>query len=103
MKVTDRSQLDILSDLLTSVANLEIQGMVIEVPSNATGYFTMMGVVLGKLREIRVQLSEFEYHPAFKAYQERLPVVCTSDLIKEDGEFVLKNPRNFNVLVRTNA
>lgn len=97
--VEKRSQLDILSDLITSVANLEIQGMVIEVPpSNVIGYVTLMGVVLGKLCKIRVQLSEPDYHLAFRAYQERLPVVCTGDLIKENGDFVLKNPHNFSCL-----
>ncbi|MBD2777218.1 hypothetical protein [Iningainema tapete] len=96
--VENRSQLEILSDLLTSVANQEIQGMVIKVPSNLTGYFTLIGVVLGKLREILVQLNESKYHLAFKSYQEHLPIVCTGDLIKENGEFVLKNPRNFKPL-----
>jgi hypothetical protein len=41
--------------LLTSLANIEIQGMVIEVPSDITGYIILMGVVLGKLRKLRVQ------------------------------------------------
>jgi hypothetical protein len=80
------------------VPNLEIQGMVIEVPSDVTGYVTLMGVVLGKLRKLGVQLSEPDYHLAFKAYQERLPVVCTGDFIKENGDFLLKNPRNFSLL-----
>jgi hypothetical protein len=32
---------------------------------------------------------------AIKAYQERLPVICTGDLIKEGNTFVLKKPRHF--------
>lgn len=35
------------------------------------------------------------YILALKAYQERLPVYCIGDLIKENGTFILKNPRQF--------
>ncbi|WP_445263912.1 hypothetical protein [Scytonema sp. HK-05] len=38
--------------MLTSVPNLEIQRMVIEVPSDVTGYITLMSVVLGTLRQL---------------------------------------------------
>lgn len=93
--VEKRSQLDILSDLLTEATNIEIQGMVIEIQEGeAKGTVTLMGVVVGKLRKIRVSLTEPEYTLAIKAYQELLPVVCTGDLIKEHGSFVLKNPRH---------
>jgi hypothetical protein len=70
--------------LPTKVPNIEIQGMV-----------TLLGVVVGKLRKINVELPELEYSEAIKAYQERLPVVCTGDLIKEGSTFMLKNPRHF--------
>lgn len=50
------------------------------------------GRCCGKLRKIGVSLTEPEYTLAIKAYQELLPVVCTGDLIKEHGSFVLKNP-----------
>lgn len=91
-----RSQLDILSDLLTKVPNIEIQGMVTRLPqSDSIGTVTLLGFVVGKLRKINVNLNEPEYSEAIKAYQERLPVVCMGDLIKEGDTFVLKNPRYF--------
>ena len=94
--VEKRSQLDILSDLLTKVPNIEIQGMVTKLQeSDSIGTVTLLGVVVGKLRKINVELNEPEYSEAIKAYQERLPVVCTGDLIKEGNTFVLKNPRYF--------
>jgi hypothetical protein len=94
--VEKRSQLDILSELLTKVPNIEIQGMVTRLQeSDSLGTVTLIGVVVGKLRKINVELNEPEYSEAIKAYQERLPVVCTGDLIKEDNIFVLKNPRHF--------
>ncbi|MBD2184114.1 hypothetical protein H6S82_03040 [Planktothrix sp. FACHB-1355] len=97
--VEKRSQLDILSDLLTSASNIEIQGMVIEIEEfNSTGIVTLMGVVVGKLRRINVELRQPEYNLAIKAYEQRLPVICTGDLIKKDSFFVLNNPRNFAIL-----
>ncbi len=96
--VEKRSQLDILSELLTKVPNIEIQGMVTKLQeTDSVGTVTLLGVVVGKLRKINVELNEPEYSEAIKAYQERLPVVCTGDLIKEGNAFVLKNPRDFSL------
>jgi hypothetical protein len=57
-----------------------------------------MGVVLDKLRRIYIDLGEPEYAQALKAYQERLPIICKGDLIKEGNSFVLKNIRHFSFL-----
>ncbi|HAA33479.1 MAG TPA: hypothetical protein DCE56_44355 [Cyanobacteria bacterium UBA8553] len=90
------SQLEILSDLFTKAANIDIQGVVIKLQEKQyLGNVTIMGFVVGRLQKIHVQLSEPEYTLAIKAYQERLPVICSGDLIKEGSEFVLKNPRHF--------
>jgi hypothetical protein len=95
-KAEGRSQLYILSNLITTVPNTEIQGMVIQVEAeNHPGNIIIIGSILGKLRHIHIKLNELEYNLAIKAYQERLPVVCTGDLIKENSFFVLKNPRHF--------
>ena len=94
--VEERSQLDILSDLLTEATNIKIQGMVIEIQKEtSTGTVTLIGVVVGKLRKINVELRQPEYTLAIKAYQERLPVICTGNLIKKGSLFVLNNPRHF--------
>lgn len=91
-----RSQLEILSDLFTKAANIEIQGVVIKLQEERhLGNVTIMGFVVGNLQKLHVQLSEPEYALAIKAYQERLPVICSGDLIKEGSELVLKNPRHF--------
>jgi hypothetical protein len=37
-------------------------------------------------------LAEPDYNLAIKAYQERIPVICSGDLSKEGEAFVLKNP-----------
>jgi hypothetical protein len=95
-KAEKRSQLEILNDLFTTGTNIEIQGVVIKLREEVeTGKVTMMGCVLGKLRKIYVDLAEPDYNLAIKAYQERIPVICSGDLSKEGEAFVLKNPRTF--------
>jgi len=97
-KVTGCSQLDILSDLITRVPNIEIQGMVIRLADkNHPDNVTIMGFVMGKPRQIHLSLHESEYSSAQIAYQQRLPVVCTGDLIKENGTFVLKSINGFTL------
>lgn len=92
----NRSQIDILSQLITHVKNISIQGLVIQIQApNAdelSGIITLVGVVVDKLRKIQTELFDHEYILAIKAYQERLPVVITGDLIKENNAFILKNP-----------
>ncbi|HEY9633822.1 MAG TPA: hypothetical protein V6D14_10475 [Coleofasciculaceae cyanobacterium] len=94
----NRSQTDIFSDLITQILNSYIQGVVMQIHTpNADqlgGKITLIGVVIDKLRKIQAELFNEDYIFAIKAYQERLPIACTGDLIKEDSCFVLKNPRN---------
>ncbi|MBH8578028.1 hypothetical protein I8752_34805 [Nostocaceae cyanobacterium CENA369] len=95
-KVEVRSQLDILSDLITKIPNTEIQGLVIKLAErNHPGNVTIIGFVVGKPRQINLSLSESEYNQARTAYHQRLPVVCTGDLIKENDAFVLKKITSF--------
>jgi hypothetical protein len=95
----NRSQLEILADLITSIPNTTIYGVVmqIEAPNGdkLSGEIALLGVVIDRLRKIQTSLADRDYIKAIKAYQERLPIVCTGDLIKENGHFTLKNPRHF--------
>ncbi|WP_272819115.1 hypothetical protein [Scytonema hofmannii] len=98
-KASGHSQLDILSDLITQLLNTQVQGIVIQLEEgNYGGNITIMGFVVGKLRQIHIRLSESERSLAIKAYQERLPVACTGDLIKDGSYFVLKNQHDFTVI-----
>ncbi len=98
--VENRSQLDILSDLITSLPNVEIQGWINKLhwEESGTCQVTVMGFVVGKLRKINLELPESNYQLALKAYEDRSPVTCFGDLIKENDGFVLKNPRDFALL-----
>jgi hypothetical protein len=97
----NRSQIEILADLITSLPNTTIQGVVMQIQTpNAdklSGEIALLGVVVDKLRKIQTSLADNDYIKAIKAYQERLPIVCTGDLIKENGHFILKNPCDFAI------
>lgn len=98
--VENRSQLEILSDLITSLPNVEIQGWINKLHGEESGtcQVTVMGFVVGKLRKIHLELRESDYQLALKAYEDRSPVTCFGDLIKENDGFVLKNPRDFALM-----
>lgn len=56
-----------------------------------------MGVIISKLPKIQIYLTPSDYNIASQAYQERLPVRCNGDLIKEEKNLLLKNSRNFRL------
>ncbi|MCU0546509.1 MAG: hypothetical protein MUE44_30815 [Oscillatoriaceae cyanobacterium Prado104] len=97
----NRSQIEILTELLTIIPNTIIQGVVMRIHTpNAdklSGEVTLVGVIADKLRKIQTSLADIDYILAIKAYQERLPVFCTGELIKENNGFTLKNPRNLTL------
>ena len=99
--IENRSQIEILADLITELPNTTIQGIVMQIQTpNAdklSGEITLLGVIADKLRKIKTELADKDYILAIKAYQERLPFLCTGDLIKENQTFTLKNPRNFTL------
>jgi hypothetical protein len=98
-KVEKRSQLGIIGDLVTAANNMTIQGTVVQIESPNSegigGEIALLGVLFDKLRKIKTSLAERDYILAIKAYQERLPVVCQGDLIKENNLFILQNIRDF--------
>lgn len=99
--VEERSQIDILSELITNAPNITIQGVVMQIQTpNAdklSGEITILGVVINQLRQIKTELVDHDYILAIKAYQERLPILCTGELIKENNTFLLKKAHNFSL------
>jgi hypothetical protein len=102
----NRSQLDIIGELITTVPNTTIQGVVMQIKTplanKLSGEIILLGIVVDQLRKIQTKLNDHDYILAIKAYQERLPILCTGDLIKENNSFILKNPRNFSLDTRLN-
>jgi hypothetical protein len=98
----NRSQLEILSDLVTSLDNTEIQGFVVKVDrenGEKMAKVAMMGFVVNKLRKIYVELQETDCKLALKAYQDRIPVTCGGDLVKLGSSFVMQNVQGFALMV----
>lgn len=96
--VERRSSFQILGDLVTEAANIPVQGVITQLAKiDDAGIITLMGSAVGKFRKIQFKLTAADYTLAVKAFQERLPVVCTGDLIKENNVFILKNPRDFTL------
>lgn len=95
------SPLEILSEFLKNYPHLTIQGFVTQIATpNAdkfSGEITIVCPVFDKLRKIKTELLDHDYILAIKAYQERLPVRCTGDLVKENNIFILKNPRDIQI------
>lgn len=94
----NRSQLEILSNLLTSAPNMTIQGIVTNLQEGAaSGKVTLTGVIVGKLRRIQLELAEPVYELAVKAYQARIPVICQGNLVKQGRSFLLENTHLFTL------
>jgi hypothetical protein len=96
--VENRDQVDILSEFITNYPNFTVQGVVMQIATppidKLSGEITLLCAVFDKLQEIKTSLVDHDYILAIKAYQERLPIRCTGDLVKEDNHFILKNPTN---------
>ncbi|MBD2597195.1 hypothetical protein H6G74_23130 [Nostoc spongiaeforme FACHB-130] len=96
-----RTQQSVCGELITNAPNTTIQAVVTHIATpnadHLSGDITMLGIVVDKLRPIQTELADRDYILALKAYQERLPVYCTGDLIKENGRFILKNPHRFSL------
>jgi len=99
--VENRSQLEIIGELITNYPNITIQGLVTQITSpnggTISGEIALFGLVIDKLRSVNITLVDHEYILAIKAYTERLPVLCTGDLIKENDIFILINPQQFHL------
>ncbi|MUG99283.1 hypothetical protein F7734_46140 [Scytonema sp. UIC 10036] len=99
--VENRSQLEIINELITTVPNTTIQGIIMQieqpVADKLSGEIILLGVVIDKLRKIKTKLNDQSYILALKAYQGRLPILCRGDLIKENNTFILKNPHDFTL------
>jgi hypothetical protein len=95
------SYLEILNEFIKNYPHLKIQGFVTQIATpNAdrlSGEVTIVCPVFEKLRKIKIELLDHDYILAIKSYQERLPVRCTGDLVKENNIFILKNPQEFQI------
>jgi hypothetical protein len=99
--VENRDQVDILSEFITNYPNFTVLGVVMQIATPSldklSGEITLLGAIFEKLQEIKTELADHDYILAIKAYQERLPIRCTGDLVKVDNHFLLENPHNLQI------
>ncbi|MFL9458626.1 MULTISPECIES: hypothetical protein [Nostocales] len=98
--VENRDQVEILSEFLTNYPNFTCFGIVVQIATppidKLSGEITLLCSIFEKLQEVKTELANHDYILAIKAYQERLPIRCTGDLVKVNNHFLLKNPQNFH-------
>jgi len=90
------------SNLLNTTASVAtVQGVVMHIQTPQTtelrGQITLFGTVIDKLGKIQTELTGHDYILAIKAYQERIPISCTGNLIKDNNAFILKNSHDLRL------
>jgi hypothetical protein len=77
-----------------------LRGMVVRLDRPEGADAGTVGVVTyidGRPRRVNVELRGSDYDQAIRAHQERQPVVCTGELIREGRTLILRNPRDFGL------
>lgn len=80
--------------------NFEFKGEVLRLERqrrDSTGRVTLSGEIDGKIRKVKVELSEHAYRIASIANQERELISCRGTLLKEGKSFTLLNPIGFTI------
>jgi hypothetical protein len=78
-------------ELLGTVHKLEHQAA-------ARGKITINGSADGVPRTVRTELSGAEHSLAVRSYEERIPLSCRGELVKEGRSWTLRNPREVLLL-----
>jgi hypothetical protein len=80
--------------------DFELHGMVfrLERAGDAEiGNIVVLGFIDEQPRKISLELGPKDYDLAVLAHRDRLPIVCSGDLVKEGRMFSLQNPRHFAI------
>lgn len=62
---------------------------------------TVLGTVDGNRRTVHAELTGADHSLAIRAYENRLPIACTGELVREGKSHRLKNPRGLRLLDET--
>ena len=84
----------------TPIEEFEVEGSVIALDrpgGEEVGTVTVLGFVDERPRRIRMQLRDPDYHIAVQAHDQRVPVYCVGELVKEGRTFNLQQPRHFRL------
>ena len=83
------------------IEDVEVLGLVQKLErlgTENTGKVTISGTVDGDRRTVHADLTGDDHSLAIRAYENRLPIACTGELVREGKSHRLKNPRGFRLL-----
>jgi hypothetical protein len=86
---------------ISPLEDVEIEGFVTRLDrgrETTEGDVTIEASLEGKLRRIALRLGQEAYRQAIQAHDERRPVRCTGELVKEGRGYRLRDPRHFEIL-----
>lgn len=100
--VEQRSQLNIINDLVTKLTNHTLQGIITKIYPNTdqslAGKLLVLGVINNQLQPIFMELLDYRYILAIKAYQDHLPIILQGDLIKSDHNWLITRLDQLNLM-----
>lgn len=84
-----------------TAGGIEVLGVVnrLEHQGGDHGRVTIFGSADGVPRNVSTELSNTDHLLAVRSYQERIPLSCTGELMREGRSWVLRNPREIELLV----
>lgn len=68
-----------------------------EVGGDGGGFVVVLSIVEGSTRLINIELDAEDYESAILAHKNGIRVRCFGNLTKQGGQFVLTNPRGFEL------
>lgn len=87
------------------IEDVEVLGLVqkLERLDGDTGKATIVGTVDGDRRTVHAELTGEDHSLAIRAYEDRLPIACNGELIREGKSHRLKNPRGLRLVDESEA
>ena len=83
------------------IEEFEVEGSVIALDRPAgrdIGTVTVLGFVDERPRRIWMELRDADYHIAVQAHDQRAPISCVGDLLREGRTFSLQQPRHVRLI-----
>lgn len=100
--VEERSQLNIINDLVTKLTNHTFQGIITRIYPNTdqslAGKVLVLGVINNQLQPVFIELLDYRYILAIKAYQDHLPIILEGDLIKSNQNWIITRLDQLNLM-----
>lgn len=88
------------------IEGVEVLGVVQKlewIDTENTGKVTIVGTADGDRRTVQAELAGNDHALAIRAYENRFPIACTGELVREGKSYRLKNPRSLRLVDESEA